>query len=193
MSRLVVAAAVACATLAIFVACTDGGSCANPGGPVSAQPDTHCVGPDGGAIVQVTSESACHPDAGPDGGATTDYGDTMPNASADDDDCKYHVSWTSSAVCENSGVVFTVVVTKKSDGTPMTGANTEAEVFLNLTHASPTPYVTSTEGPPGTYVTQPVKFDEAGKWTIRFHFREDCLDLTDDSPHGHAAFYVEVP
>ena len=193
MRRFVVAAAVACAALAIFVACTDGGSCANPGGPVSAQPDTHCIDADGGAIVQVTNESACHPDAGPDGGATTDYGAAMPNASADDDDCKYHVSWTSSAVCENSGVVFTVVATKKSDGTPLVGGNMEAEVFLNLTHASPTPYVTSTEGPPGTYVTQPVKFDQPGKWTIRFHFREDCLDLTDDSPHGHAAFYVEVP
>lgn len=181
---------------ALLIGCsTDGGggSCPNPGGPVNGPPDTHCVAPDGGSIVQETNESACHPDAGPEGGATTDYGDTLQNASGDDDDCKYHVSWTSSPVCENSGVVFTVVATKKTDGSPLTGAGVEAEIFLNLTHASPTPDVQATEGPPGTYVTQPVKFDEPGQWTIRFHFREDCEDLTEDSPHGHAAFYVQVP
>ena len=180
--------------LASVLACSnDGGSCPSPGGPVTAAPDTHCVAPDGGAIVQSVDPAACHPDAGPDGGSTTDYGPTVDNASADDDDCKYHVSWTSTSVCESTGVVFTVVATNKTDGSPLVGGNVEAEVFLSLTHPAPTPYVTATEGPPGTYVMQPVRFDAPGEWTIRFHFHEECVDLTEDSPHGHVAFHVNVP
>ena len=183
------------ALVCALVACdSGGGTCADPGGPIAASPDNHCIGDDGGAIVQTTDPAACHPDAGPDGGATTDYGATLDNAEGDDDDCKYHVKWTSTPVCENNGAVFTVVATYKTDGSPLTGAGMEAEVFLSLTHASPTtPYVESTEGPPGTYVTQPVNFDVPGDWTVRFHFHEECLDLTDDSPHGHAAFFVHVP
>lgn len=188
-SSLVIALA-----LAAFGCSTNGnGACATPGGPVSGAPDQHCVAPDGGAIVQPVNETACHPDAGPDGGATTEYGPTLDGNSADDDDCKYHVSWTSTAVCEKSGVVFTLVATNKTDGSPLVGGKMSAETFLSLTHPSPTPIVTATEGPPGTYVTQPITFDAPGQWTVRFHFREDCEDLTEDSPHGHAAFFVEVP
>jgi hypothetical protein len=190
------------ASAAIGVACSNGGnaSCPNPGGPASGAADTHCVDDAGAAIVQSTSQSSCHPvmpDAGTsdDGGApTSDYGATLFGASGDDDDCKYHVSWTSTPVCEGSGgVTFTVVATNKTDGSPLTGAAMQAEVFLGVTHPSPTPFVTSTEGPPGTYVTQPAKFDAPGQWTVRFHFFEDCEDTLDDSPHGHAAFYVNVP
>ena len=32
-----------------------------------------------------------------------------------------------------------------------------------------------------------------GKWTVRFHFNEICCDVNSDSPHGHAAFFVNVP
>jgi hypothetical protein len=28
---------------------------------------------------------------------------------------------------------------------------------------------------------------------VRFHFYEDCLDLLPDSPHGHAAYFIDVP
>jgi hypothetical protein len=31
-----------------------------------------------------------------------------------------------------------------------------------------------------------------GKWSVRFHIREDCLDGA-DSPHGHGAFFINVP
>lgn len=176
------------------VACsTEGGTCVAPGGPVTGAADTHCIADDGGAITTAVDPAACHADAAPDGGATTDYGPTRDGTSADDDDCKYHVSWTSTAVCEGPGVVFTIVATNKSDGTPLTSAHAEAEIFFNLTHPSPTPIVDTTEGPPGTYVTQPVKFDEPGEWTVRFHFHEECVDFTDDSPHGHVAFHVQVP
>ena len=177
---------------ALAEGCSNGqASCPNPGGPVANASDTHCTAPDGGTIVQPTSMSSCN--VASDGGAG-DYGDTLYNASADDDDCKYHVSWTSTSVCEGTGgVQFTVVATNKTDGSPLTGAAMEAEVFLNTTHPSPTPFVTSTEGPPGTYVTKGAVFDAPGQWTVRFHFFENCLDGLDDSPHGHAAFYVNVP
>jgi hypothetical protein len=186
--------ALAAASFALAAACSnEGTSCGDGGGPVIGPPDDHCTAPDGGAIVQTVDPAACHPDAGPDGGSTTDYGPTLDNSEADDDDCKYHVKWTSTAVCENTGVVFTVTATNETDGSPLAGADMEAEVFLSLTHTSSTPYVFSTETAPGTYVTDPVQFDMPGDWTVRFHFHEECEDLTEDSPHGHAAFYVHVP
>jgi hypothetical protein len=37
-----------------------------------------------------------------------------------------------------------------------------------------------------------VRFDASGKWTVRFHFSADCADAV-DSPHGHVAFFVNVP
>jgi hypothetical protein len=51
----------------------------------------------------------------------------------------------------------------------------------------------TTEGPPGTYTIGPVLFDEPGKWTVRFHIHEECTDLSNESQHGHAAFFVDVP
>ena len=51
----------------------------------------------------------------------------------------------------------------------------------------------STEIAPGVYKVGPIKFDAAGIWTVRFHFFEECGDAREDSPHGHAAFYVKVP
>ena len=176
---------------AVLAACSNTPSCPNPGGPVTAAPDSHC-----GATVQTTSQTSCHPDGGVvavDGGGGTGYGATMSNASGDDDDCKYHVSWTSSPVCEASGVTFTVTATNKTDGSPVAGADIVAEVFLSVTHPAPTAVVHTTEGPAGTYVTEPVKFDAPGQWTIRFHLFDSCDDTLEDSPHGHAAFYVEVP
>ena len=50
----------------------------------------------------------------------------------------------------------------------------------------------ATETSPGTYTYGPIRFDASGKWTVRFHLYEDCVD-GDTSPHGHAAFFVTVP
>jgi hypothetical protein len=123
----------------------------------------------------------------------SDYGPTMFNAEGDDDDCKYHVSWTATAIRENENVTFTVVATNKTDGSPLKGASVLAEVYLNDTHPGPNTNQKAPEGPTGTYAVGPVRFDAAGQWTVRFHFFEECSDLNDDSPHGHAAFYVQVP
>ncbi len=167
------------------------------GGPVSGPQDDHC-GPMGdmGATVQPTSQASCHPDV--DAGAImTDYGDTMYNTMGDDDDCKYQVSYAVTPIRENADVTFTVTVKSNVDGSAVTGANTIAEVFLmdmqGNTHPAPNSNVMTTESPNGVYTITPVHFDKPGMWTVRFHFFEECLDYLDDSPHGHAAFYVSVP
>jgi hypothetical protein len=197
-------------------------TCDAPGGPapIAGGADMHC-----GTDVQPVSLASCMfiPDGGDDGGASDDggaatgggddagplpcgengpsYGSTMYGTEGDDDDCKYHVSYSVGPVCENESVYFVVVATYKTDGAPLTGANPLAEICLNDTHIGP-PKIdsvppqglqTARESPPGTYTIGPIQFDEAGKWTVRFHFYETCYDTLDDSPHGHAAFFMDVP
>lgn len=198
---------------------TDAGSdagpltCAAPGMPTAGAPDTHC-----GSTVQATDQASCFgspEDAGPepDAGVADDagtgpgceYGATLFGMEGDDDDCKYHVSWTSSSICEGSpGVTFTVVATNKSDGSSVTGAQMRAETFVSIDdpcdealgsgHTGPGSEVALTESTttPGTYVGN-VAFDQAGQWTIRFHLFELCSDEPEDSPHGHVAFRLTVP
>jgi hypothetical protein len=66
------------------------------------------------------------------------------------------------------------------------------------THISPTisgrdvPILESPAGS-GVYRIGPAAFfDVPGLWYIRFHFNENCDDILSVSPHGHAAFYVNV-
>jgi hypothetical protein len=179
---------------------------------VSGPADTHCIANGvetkqavGMCLVDDGSAAAAPPpDAGgaeaadgggsDDGGAmTSEYGDTLYNAEGDDDDCKYHVSWTSTAVKENGGVFFDVNVLRLADGQPATGANVQPEVFLTNIHPTPSTDIPNTESAGGNYKVGPVVFDAPGKWTVRFHFYEMCSDAPEDSPHGHAAFYVHVP
>jgi hypothetical protein len=125
----------------------------------------------------------------------------MSGTEGDDDDCKYHVSYEVSPLCENNGTYFVVKASYLTrNGAPLTGASTLAEICLNDTHPGPNlderPPVGQqqvVEGPPGTYTVGPVQFDAPGKWTVRFHFNEFCCDVADSSPHGHAAFFVNVP
>lgn len=175
-----------------------------PAGAVSGALDSHC----GSKVVKV-DQAACtgstsqplttktlHPtheetDAGD--GSTDEYGATLFNAEGDDDECKFHVKWTSTAITENADVSFTVTATNKSDGSPVTPQNPiRLEVFLDDTHPGPNTNQTSKEGAPGVYTAGPIRFDKAGRWTVRFHFNEQCED-GETSPHGHAAFYVQVP
>jgi hypothetical protein len=187
-------------------------TCASPGEATPGPVDTHCVLPDGGTLTQPTSTESCHSDVGipsDDGGGDQgcEYGETMFGYESDDDDCKYHVKWSSTAICEGSpGVVFTVVVTNKTDGTPLTSAQPYAEVFTTTpgdwdaaafcdtmsTHPTPSGTVTLAENPPGTY-TGTILFDQPGQWTVRFHFHPECSDVLPDSQHGHAAYHITVP
>ena len=190
-------------------------TCSAPGEPTPGPADDHC-----GNTVQTTNPASCNPstldtgasDGAGDSTATTDmggagadcpYNATMFGQQGDDDDCKYHVEWASSALCEGApGVFFTVVATNKTDGSALTGAGAVAEVFTTTpgdascddqsTHPGPNSPVSLAEGPPGTY-TGRIEFDASGQWTVRFHFFETCADLLPDSPHGHAAFRFTLP
>lgn len=182
------------AVLLAFTGCSSSGG-GDTGGFVKGPADTHC-----GAKVQPTSQASCHltSDAGAGaGGMGSSYGSTLDNAEADDDDCKYHVKWTATPIAQGQDVTFTLVTATKSDGKPAVGAApagySMAEVFLNDTHPAPNTDQKAPESPVGTYAVGPVRFDAPGKWTVRFHLFENCTDLAPDSPHGHAAFYVQVP
>ena len=196
------------------------GTCSGmTGGSVVGPPDDHCEAPDGGQILQVTTAQGCieGPDAAPpgdDGGGDSGdpcpgdmnaYGPVRYNNWGTDDDCKYDVSWQSTAICENQPVYFTVIATSRVDGSPVTGveyggqfvpANPRPDVVLSCNHPipnDPAPRNPSVEVSPGTYLVGPIAFDRPGRWVFRFHFNEECFDFAPDSPHGHAAFYVDVP
>jgi hypothetical protein len=173
------------------------------GGPVAGPADVHCVGVAPQPVIQADCTVTSLPDAGA-GGSGPEYGPTMYGSEGDDDDCKYHVTWKSTAIAENQPVTFTVTGVFLTNGTPdppkctdcpVTGANTLAEVYLNDTHPAPNtnPPQATTESPPGTYIITPIVFDAPGTWTVRFHFNEQCADVAAGSPHGHAAFFVDVP
>ena len=183
---------------------TDGGStCESAGGPVSGADDTHCTDSSGMAINQATTKAACTitdagaPDGDSDAGAAEEEeaAPTLYGSEGDDDDCKYHLKWSASCVEQDSAVTFKVHVTKREDGTPLTGAGPMLEVYLNDMHTAPNtdPPQSSKETAPGDYTIGPVKFDASGKWTVRFHLYGNCADVVPESPHGHAAFFLNVP
>jgi hypothetical protein len=177
---------------AVVVACSSsssGGVSGKTGSAVAGAQDAHCT-----SVVTV-DPAACTaiPDAGmTDGGMPSPYGDTLYNAEGDDDDCKYHVKWTASPIQQGVDVTFTLAMTYKKDGSPVRMASQRLEVFLNDTHPAPNSDQKGPETSPGTYADGPIRFDAPGRWTVRFHFHEECNDAP-TSPHGHAAFYVDVP
>ena len=187
------------------------------GGPVAGPADTHCEG-----VTPVTVDpAACNtPETGSEGGAPGDepsvgeggsdcnlthddeYGATLPNSEGDDDDCKYHASWQSSPIRLNEDVTFTV---KAQDLISNQGLDELDDGDLPLTRVElyqpcdPTrrgpaqnAKATFTETAPGEFSAGPFRFDQSGRWVVRFHFYEECLD-GEGSPHGHIAFFVDVP
>ena len=202
------------ATSAVVLACSS--STSTPSGTgtqstaaaVAGAADTHCEG----KPIVVVDPAACHADAGaghsdedagdagedagmkhdePTDGAD-DYGPAQYGSEGEDDECKYHVTWTSSPVTANADVTLVVVATKRKDSSPVAAAKPYAEIFLDDQTPGPNTPVTTTETSPGTYTIGPVRFSKSGKWTVRFHFAADCND-GETSPHGHAAFFVNVP
>lgn len=197
------------ATAALFVpACSSSSSSSSSSsggagseGLVAGPKDDHCK-----KTVKV-DPGVCHTadagggDAGEDAAGLDDdagagaggaYGATMYNDEGDDDDCKYHVKWSARSVAKGSDATFKVVLTNKSDGSPVTGAPIDPEVYLDDTHPAPNSDPSSSEDTPGTYTVGPISFDASGKWTVRFHIHDECDD-SETSPHGHAAFFVQVP
>ena len=191
------------AVVLVGAGCSSGPS-GPTGGPITGAIDMHCVMNDMETKVPV---GACVPAGTPveagaaaddggasdDGGAAPEFGPPMYNSEADDDDCKYHVKWTSTAVRHNNDVTFTVEATRLFDAMPARMADVTIEAFLTDTHPTPSVNITSHETSPGKYTVGPVRFDETGMWTVRFHFYQTCSDVPEDSPHGHAAFFVTVP
>ena len=182
--------AFACGLAVLVVVACSSGSDGPTGGPVAGAADTHCTLPDGGTQVQPVSQASCTPTGGDAG---SEYGATEFNSEGDDDDCKYHVRFTSTPVRQNTDVSFNVVAVQKANGAAASGAAIDAEVFLNNTHPAPNTTQHVTENPAGTYNVGPIRFDATGRWTVRFHLHENCADDAPDSPHGHIAFFIDVP
>jgi len=171
---------------------------------VAGAADTHCAG----KPIVVATQAACHPadageeheqdhdageaDAGGEGGEGDEYGPTQFGSEGEDDQCKYHVAWTSTPVTKDADVTFAIVATNRNNSSPVAAAKPYAEIFLDNTHPGPNTPVQTTETSPGNYTIGPVQFDASGKWNVRFHFSADCVDGA-ESPHGHISFYVNVP
>ncbi|HXJ19032.1 MAG TPA: hypothetical protein VMT03_02280 [Polyangia bacterium] len=193
----------------------------SPAGVVVGPLDDHCSDHDGGQRMQEIgacqvlekssipdNSSACgisfttYPVTAPgdtDGGTlnVVGYGPTMYGSAANDDACRYFVSWVATPIQENADTYFTVTAIRLADGKPASCAGVRLDVSLSLTHAVPAPPDPAPEIAPGVYKVGPIRFDAPGDtpghyWTVRFHLYEECTD-TADSPHGHAAFYVSVP
>ena len=189
--------------LGFLAACSPSEESAAPralGGAVVGPVDAHC-----GARVQATSPYSCGASTRalqprtvgalhePDAAATSAYGATMFGAAGADADCKYDVAWTSSDVARDLDVSFTFTVSDRARHAPVTGGRTKVEVFLDETHASPSTAARTTERPAGTYTIEPIRFDRAGRWTVRLFVFDECGSQAPDSPHGQAAFFVDVP
>lgn len=178
-----------------------GSMCTDSGGPVEdGAVDMHCIDDSGNPIVQTIGKCETDSDigtAGAGGAGSDETYDVHTTSSAQDDDCKYNVSFTVGCVEVDKPVTFAVKVEKRAaPGGPMTGDNPNSpEVYLadNPSHISPSNKINAPEGPPGTYKIGPIVFDESGRWVIRFHLNEECSDTPEDSPHGHVAFYIDVP
>jgi hypothetical protein len=161
------------------------------GGPVEGTADTHC-----GSRVRLTSMYACERGVAVQSQPGSSFGaegSVMFGSSGADDDCKYDVSWSASEIRRDVDVTFTVIAHARGLGTSVAGAAPRAEVYLNETHPAPNTEQASVEAPAGVYRVGPVRFDATGLWVVRFHLFEQCAETSPDSPHGHAAFYVDVP
>ncbi len=162
------------------------------GGPVTGAKDNHCYD-DGGANFISADPARCTVDAADTGGGPP-FGDTMYNTSGNDDDCKYFVSYTvTGGICRSTDTFFTVTLKDAIMQMPVSYQGmVRIEAFLTDTHPANTSKATTTMTSTGVYKIGPIQFDQPGKWTVRFHFFENCVDAP-DSPHGHAAFFVNVP
>ena len=163
-------------------------ACGPTGGPVAGMADTHC-----GSTVVTPSQADCMGTAAADAGMAEAMPEVRFNAEADDDDCKYHVKFSTTPVTENGDVTVTAIVTRKSDGQPATSAGAELEWFLDATHPGPNTNPKTKETTPGTYAIGPLRFTAAGQWTMKFHLYGSCSDVAETSPHGHVSFYLAVP
>jgi hypothetical protein len=161
-------------------------------------------GSDGGGGATGSDAAAGHDEndhehaaAGADGGAEPDEEYTIHYGNESvDDDCKYDVSFSTTCLEVGKNVTVSLVLRQRATGNPANGGHPDSpEIFLadKPSHISPSNGIKAAEGPLGTYQIGPIVFDQPGRWVIRFHYFESCSDIPADSPHGHVAFYVDVP
>jgi hypothetical protein len=128
---------------------------------------------------------------GPGTATASEYGDTLYNAAGPDDDCKYDLEWSSTKVEKNKDITFNLKTTARADKKSVTGAEPSIEAFLDEKTPAPGTNQSAQEKSPGVYNIGPIRFDQAGQWTVRFHIYGQCGD-GEASPHGHGAFFVKV-
>ena len=109
-----------------------------------------------------------------------DYGPTLYNSEADDDDCKYHVKFTATPIRREPERDLHRTATTLADGAAgdrrqrrRRGVPERHPPRAELAARRPT----RSRG--GMYDVGPIKFDAAGRWTVRFHLHEDCQDATE--------------
>lgn len=187
------------------------------GGPVTGPADDHC---EGQAPVQVDRAACNTPETEGEGGASgaddatseggsdcnqtrdDEYGPTLPNAEGDDDDCKYHASWQATPIRLNEDVTFTLTTFDLTSGLGLEALEdgklplSRIEVYQPCEPTRRGPAQNSKahfeEISSGVYSIGPLRFDQSGRWVVRFHLYEQCID-GEGSPHGHIAFFIDVP
>ena len=181
------------------------------GGPVPGSADAHCTD---GSPIEVIAEACTKPSADAAAGGAPgepadcnethddEYGETQFNSEGNDDDCKYHASWISTPISLNQDLTLTVTTSNLTTQQPLEALAdgkrplSRVEVYqpCNPTRRGPAQNAKAefAETAPGVYTGGPLRFDQAGRWVVRFHFYEQCFD-GEGSPHGHIAFFVDVP
>jgi len=161
--------------------------CATPVPATGA--DNQCID-DAGPIKQAAT--TCPSVAGDAAVADTTYPDPHNGTESADYDCKYNVAYA--LECTDGATTISITLTSRaSPDMPLTGAAPVIEAILGAAHPLPNPSPVTTEVGNGVYKISGVHFDMAGKWTVRFHFFETCLDTEETSKHAHVAFWLNVP
>jgi len=133
------------------------------------------------------------------------YGDPNFNDSGDDDECKYHMTWSATPIAKNQPFTITVNATNLLTGEPLDTiaaqvagkpalSRIEPSIPCQPSHLAPTAAYEAAvkQIGPGQFTVGPFSLDESGRWVIRYHFYEECLDST-TTPHAHVSFFVDVP
>lgn len=133
------------------------------------------------------------------------YGDPMFNDSGDDDGCKYHMTWSATPIAKNQPFTLTVEATNLRTGEPLDTiaaqvpgkpalSRIEPAVPCEPSHHPPTEAYEAEvkQIAPGKFTVGPFSLDESGRWVIRYHFYEECVD-SPTTPHAHVSFFVDVP
>jgi len=167
---------------------TDGGLCARHQN--ASDIGDQCIA-DGGEMIKTPATSCSTAQVADDGGAAEMYPGPHSGTTADDDDCKYDVSY--GVACDGGGLqTFNVNLKSRATGLGVPGANPSIEASLDDTHPLPNmPKPVTTDLGNGDYKIAGVPFDKDGFWVVRFHFFETCAE-SPDTKHGHVAFTVIV-